>query len=269
VSAAPAHGGAEEVLLSIEAGVATITRNRPQRLNALNDGLVETLAKHLGACREETPGVFVGRGAGRPFASGHHLPDAGAPSGPAPVGEARRGAEALQELTRRIRALPCPVLAAVHGYAIGGGAELALSADLVIVASDAIFQFTETAVGLTITNGSSRTLPLTVGPFLARELVMMGERFDGERAARLGLANRAVAPERLEAETAAVVESLRAKAPLALAAAKRLLDAGPGGDLERAMAAEVAEAAPLELSADAEEAAHAFVEKRDPAFKGR
>src|SRR6185312_3810816 len=166
--------------------------------------------------------------------------------------------EMSQEVTRALRSVPSPVIAVVHGYAIGGGAEIALSCDLLLAAEDAIFQFTESALGLSITNGISRSLPQSVGPLVARELVMLGERFDGRRAFELGLANRAVAGERLEAEAQAMAAALARRAPLSLASLKRLLEDSQDGDLEQAMAAEVQVAAELELSVDAKEGMTAF-----------
>ncbi len=255
-------------LFAREGPVATITLNRPHRLNALNGALLEALVARLRDCGEDGVRVVILRGAGRAFCSGYDLRDAARPGAEGADREARRGAELTQEVTRAVRSLPCPVIAAVHGYAIGGGAEIALSCDLVLAAEDAVFQFTESAVGLSITNGLSRNLPQAVGPLLARELVMLGERFDGRRAAALGLANRAVPADRLEAESEEMAATLARRAPLSLAALKRLLDRSPTLDLEGAMTAEVGEAAALERSADADEGKRAFVEGRQPEFRG-
>lgn len=258
----------EVVLLAREGSVATITLNRPQRLNALNDELLQALASRLRGCGGDGTRVVVLRGAGRAFCSGYDLKDAPRPGAADADREVRRGAELTQEVTRAVRSLPSPVIAAVHGYAIGGGAEIALSCDLVLAAEDAVFQFTESAVGLSITNGLSRNLPQTVGPLVARELVMLGERFDGRRAAALGLANRAVPADRLDAEVEAMATTLTRRAPLSLAALKRLLDRSPSLDLEEAMAAEVEEAATLDRSADADEGKRSFAERRRPEFRG-
>ena len=136
-----------------------------------------------------------------------------------------------QEVTRALRSVPSPVIAVVHGYAIGGGAEIALSCDLLLAAEDAIFQFTESALGLSITNGISRSLPQSVGPLVARELVMLGERFDGRRAFELGLANRAVAGERNSGRGAGDGSGVGpSRAPL-VASLKRLLEDSQDGDL--------------------------------------
>lgn len=263
-----AAGSGELVLLARAGPVATIALNRPHRLNALSDELLEALAGRLRGCAEDGTRVVILRGAGRAFCSGYDLKDALRAGAGGEERGARRGAELSQEVTRAIRALPCPVIAAVHGYAIGGGAEIALSCDLVLAADDAVFQLTESAVGLSITNGLSRNLPLAVGPLVARELAMLGERFDGRRAAALGLANRAVPADRLDAEAAATAATLARRAPHSLAALKRLLDRSPSLDLEGAMAAEVDEVAALERSADAEEGKRAFAEKRPPRFRG-
>ncbi|MBS1877974.1 MAG: enoyl-CoA hydratase/isomerase family protein [Actinobacteria bacterium] len=260
-------GPEDTVLFALDGPVATITLNRPQRLNALDDELLRTLVGRLRGCAGGEARVVILRGAGRSFCSGYDLKEAPRPASE-DLAEARRSAELTQEVTRALRSLPLPVIAVVHGYAIGGGAEIALSCDLLLAAEDAVFGFPESAVGLSVTNGLSRSLPQLVGPMVARELVMVGERFDGRRAAELGLANRAVPGERLEAEAAAMAATLARRAPLSLAALKRLLDRSPGLDLEQALEAEVAEAAALEASADADEGKQAFLERREPRFRG-
>lgn len=259
----------EPVLFERDGGVATITLNRPDRLNALNKGLLDSLIEGISELDDEVR-VVVLRGAGRAFSSGHDLKDAGqAGDGPYRPEDARAAAELMQTVTRELRDCPAPVVAVVHGYAIGGGAEIAFSCDLVIAASGTVFQFTETAVGLTITNGSSLTLPRTVGPFVAKELVMLGERFDADSARAHGLVNRVVDGDELDAEVGRVVEGLLGRAPLALRTAKRLLDASSAEALEAALEAEVEEAVELEMTEDAREATRAFVEGREPNFVGR
>ncbi len=142
-------------------------------------------------------------------------------------------------MTRAIRRFSGPVIAAVHGYAVGAGCEFALGCDLVVAGEDAQFAFPEVSVGLSVTGGVSRLLPLLVGPVRAKELLLLGDRFGAARALELGLVNR-VSPagqhERVAAELAA---RLRAQPTLALALAKQALDRGADCALEEAMAAEV------------------------------
>jgi enoyl-CoA hydratase/carnithine racemase len=250
--------------------VLTMTLNRPQRLNALNAALLDAFDAAFADIDGEVRAVVV-RGAGRAFSSGHDLRAASeqGASVPQTPDEIAAGAERLHEITRRIRSCPAPVISQVHGYAIGGGAEIALSADLVIASQSAVFRFTETAVGLVVTNGFTALLPKAAGPEVAKEIILLGEPFSGEQARGWGLVNRVVADEDLEGEVSAVVALLRAKAPTALRLAKGLLDQGWAGTLEDAMRRETAATIEAALSADAQEAAAAFAERRAPRFVGR
>lgn len=174
--------------------------------------------------------------------------------------------ERLHEITRRIRACPVPVVSRVHGYAIGGGAEIALSADLIVASTSATFRFTETAVGLVVTNGFTAVLPRTAGPVVAKEIIMLGAPFTSDQAVAWGLANRAVPDGELDHAVAEIVASLRTKSPNALRLAKRLLDESWDLTFQEAMARETAASVEAAQSADAKEAAAAFAEGRAPAF---
>lgn len=258
------------VLVARTDDVLTITLNRPERLNALNGELLDAFDLAFGEVDADVRAVVV-RGVGRAFSSGHDLKAASDEGGSAPKtpDEIAAGAERLHEITRRIRACPAPVVSQVHGYAIGGGAEIALSADLVVASRTAVFRFTETAVGLVVTNGFTAVLPRTAGPTVAKEIILLGEPFSGEQAKAWGLVNRVVADEDLEREVGEIVALLRAKSPTALRLAKRLLDQGWEGTLEDAMCRETAATVEAVLSAEAREAAAAFAERRAPRFEGR
>ncbi|WP_007027272.1 enoyl-CoA hydratase/isomerase family protein, partial [Saccharomonospora iraqiensis] len=157
--------------------VAVVRLNRPGRLNAVTPELVDDLIAALrGIATDEGVGAVVLTGAGRAFCSGHDLRQ------PPPEQEPRARLERLQEVTRTLRALPQPVVASVHGYAVGAGAEFALGCDLVLAADDAVFAFPEVGLGLSVTGAASRLLPLLVGPLRAKELVLRGERLDAATA---------------------------------------------------------------------------------------
>lgn len=211
--------------------VARVWLNRPERLNAENAELVEALLDALARAVDERVGAVVLAGRGRAFCAGRDLTAAedGTP-------------ERLQDVTRAVRGASFPVVAAVHGYALGAGCEFALCSDLVIAAEDAVFGFPEVDVGLSVTGGISHVLPLAVGLARAKELVLLGERFGAAQAERLGLVNRVVPGEDLQDEALALAQRLATKPAQALALAKAALDHGAQSTFEEALALEVAHA---------------------------
>ncbi|MCG3751965.1 enoyl-CoA hydratase/isomerase family protein [Amycolatopsis sp. Poz14] len=258
------------VLTSLENDTLTITLNRPQRLNALNPELLDAFDKAFEQLEPTTRAVIL-RGSGRAFSAGHDLKWSAEQADQPPMTEDEMAAttDRLHEITRRIRACPIPVVSRVHGYAIGGGAEIALSADLVVADSSAVFRFTETAVGLVVTNGFTAVMPRTAGPVVAKEIILLGEPFTGEQARTWGLVNRVVAEADLDDEIAAIVRSLKLKSPTALRLAKNLLDQAWEGTTEEIMRRETLASVEASLGPDAKEAAAAFAEGRDPRFAPR
>ena len=216
--------------------VARVYLNRPHRLNAvvpeLTAGLVAALAR---AGEDGARGVGLA-GRGRAFCSGYDLKEELPPE---TVLATRLRVEQIQDVTRAVRRFPGPVIAAVHGYALGAGCEFALGCDLVVAAEDAQFGFPEVSVGLSVTGGISRLLPLLVGPVRAKELLMLGERFGAARALELGLVNQVTVAGQHEQAAAVIAARLRDQPRLALALAKQALDRGADCALEEAMAAEV------------------------------
>jgi 2-(1,2-epoxy-1,2-dihydrophenyl)acetyl-CoA isomerase len=220
----------------LDESVARIYLNRPHRLNAVVPELTAGLVAALGRADDDGARVVVLAGRGRAFCSGHDLKE---PERPETALVTRLRVDEIQDVTRQIRRFPGPVIAAVHGYALGAGCEFALGCDLVVAGEDAQFGFPEVSVGLSVTGGISRLLPLLVGPVLAKELLFLGERFDAARAQAMGLVNR-VAPAG-EHENVAMELALRLRElpSLSLALAKQALDRGADCALEEAMAAEV------------------------------
>ena len=216
--------------------VARIYLNRPHRLNAVVPELTEGLVSALTRAGQEGARVVVLAGRGRAFCSGHDLKE----ELPAETVLATRlRVEAIQDVTRAIRRFPGPVIAAVHGYALGAGCEFALGCDLVVAGADAQFGFPEVSVGLSVTGGISRILPLLVGPVQAKELVLLGERFSAARALELGLVNRVAVAGEHEQAAAELAARLRDQPALSLTLAKQALDRGTESWLEETMAAEV------------------------------
>ncbi|HEY3905788.1 MAG TPA: enoyl-CoA hydratase/isomerase family protein [Streptosporangiaceae bacterium] len=220
----------------LDESVARIYLNRPHRLNAVVPDLTEGLIDGLARAGRDGARVVVLAGRGRAFCSGHDLKE---PIPAESVLETRVRVARIQDVTRAIRRFPGPVIAAVHGYALGAGCEFALGCDLVVAADDTQFGFPEVSVGLSVTGGISRLLPLLVGPVRAKELVLLGERITAARALELGLVNRVTSPGEHEAVAAELAAKLKAQPALALALAKEALDRGVDCALEETMAAEV------------------------------
>ena len=216
--------------------VARVYLNRPHRLNAVVPELTAGLVAALARAGQDGARVVVLAGRGRAFCSGYDLKEQLPPE---TVLAMRLRVEQIQDVTRAIRRFPGPVIAAVHGYALGAGCEFALGCDLVVASEDAQFGFPEVSVGLSVTGGISRLLPLLVGPVRAKELLLLGERFGAARALELGLVNQVAVAGQHEQAAAVIAARLRGQPRLALALAKQALDRGADCALEEAMAAEV------------------------------
>jgi enoyl-CoA hydratase/carnithine racemase len=235
--------------------IARIHLNRPDRLNAVVPALADGLLAALDRAGADGARAIVLAGRGRAFCAGYDLKE---PLPTASVPETRARLERLQEITRRVRAFPGVVIAAVHGYALGAGCEFALTCDLVVADEPAQFGFPEVGVGLSVTGGISALLPRMVGLPRAKELLLLGERIGAQRAASLGLVNR-VAPEG-EHEKVARQIALRiaAQPPVAAELAKRVLDDGAEASVAQALATEVDHAVVTTLSGEADRARAEF-----------
>jgi len=216
--------------------VARVYLNRPHRLNAVVPELTAGLVAALDRAGADGARVVILAGRGRAFCSGHDLKE---PMTREPVLATRRRVDGIQDVTRAIRRFPGPVIAAVHGYALGAGCEFALGCDLVVASEETWFGFPEVSVGLSVTGGISRLLPLLAGPVRAKELLLLGERFDAAAARGMGLINRVCPAGQHESAAADLAGRLADKPQRALALAKQALDRGADATLEEAMAAEV------------------------------
>lgn len=228
-------------------GVALVHLNRPERLNAVVPALTDGLVSALTRAATDGARVVVLAGRGRAFCAGHDLKE------PAPVEtvlETRQRLERIQDVTRLIRRFPGVVVAAVHGYALGAGCEFALACDVVVADEDAQFGFPEVGVGLSVTGGISRLLPQLVGLAKAKELLLLGERVPAPEAAAIGLISRVVPAGEHEKAAADLAERLKARPPLAVSLAKRVLDLGLDGTLDEALATEVDHALLTSLSGE-------------------
>ncbi len=252
------HGVNECVSYSTEGPVAMVWLDRPQRLNAVVPALVDGMLAAFQRAGSEGARAVVLAGRGRAFCAGHDLKE---PAPPEDEAAARQRLERIQDVTRAIRSFPGPVIAAVHGYALGAGAEFALGCDLVVAAQDAKFGFPEVGVGLSVTGGISALLPRTVGSVRAKELLFLGEQLSADDAYRLGLVNRVVPTGTHEQVALDLATRLAAQPPIALALAKSLLDHGTGSTESAAFQREVDAAIATMATDEADSAAQAFREQ--------
>jgi enoyl-CoA hydratase/carnithine racemase len=234
--------------------VATIWLDRPHVLNAVNGELSSALAAALEGLLDHPPRVVLIRGRGRSFCSGFDLKQEDVGDRMRQLGDIER----IQDVTRLIRRLPCPVVAVVHGYALGAGCELALGCDLIVASENATFGFPEVGVGLGITGGVTQLLPNVVGPARAKWLVFLSERFDARCALELGLVNQVVPEQQLDGAAAALAERLAVLPAFAVAVAKRELNEGPNSGTEDLLARESLGAVACQDSSEAAAASREF-----------
>ena len=221
------------VLYEKNQNVAIITLNRPDRLNAINKDLLSGLIEKLEMAKQDKMVVSVIlTGAGRAFCAGEDLKETSAGKSFEDWVEETDG---LQEVQRVILALGKPLIAAVPGYALGGGCEFAMSCDIRIAAESAKFGFPETDVGLTITTAGTKLLAQIVGLGKAKELVFTGDFIDAHEAARIGLVNKVVAAENLSSEAIKMARNIGEKSPLALKLSRIAIDQGLHSSFEQTL----------------------------------
>ncbi|MCC6350506.1 MAG: enoyl-CoA hydratase/isomerase family protein [Candidatus Eisenbacteria bacterium] len=258
----------ETVLLDVARGVAVVTLNRPEKLNAFAGDMRERLIARLDevAGRDDVR-VLVLTGAGRAFCAGgdvEHM--AGLAARGAPFGELEPLLEAGERAVRRLSALPFPVIAALNGVAAGAGANLALACDVRVASAAAKFGETFVKLALHPDWGGTHHLPRLVGVAKALELCWSGDLIAADEALRLGLVQRLWPAESFEREWRAWAASLAAGPQLAVRAAKASLRAAPLRSLEECLAAERIAQSACWGSPDAAEGVRAFVEKRPAVF---
>jgi enoyl-CoA hydratase len=223
----------ETVLYGKDQNVGIITLNRPERLNAINKDLLESLIATLETARQDASVVSVIlTGAGRAFCAGEDLKETSAGKS---FEDWVEETDRLQEVQRVILALGKPLIAAIPGYALGGGCEFAMSCDIRIAAESAQFGFPETDVGLTITTAGTKLLAQIVGLGKAKELVFTGDFIDAHEAASIGLINKVVAAENLLSESIQMARRIGEKSPLALKLSRIAIDQGLHSSFEQTL----------------------------------
>lgn len=255
-----------------DGGVLTLTLDRVDRRNAIDDTMMAGLIDALAAAgTDEAVRAVLVRGAGGDFCSGADIVARNAPAGERPRAGSiqRRLPTQAHRLIPLLLELQLPVVCAVRGWAVGIGAQLGLAADFTVAAADATFWYPFLARGFTPDSGSTWLLPRVVGPALARRLLMLDRTFSGAEAAAWGIAHAAVPDEDVVKTAEDLAARLAAGPTVALGLTKALLAAAPDHDLRRHLAEE---AYAMELSSrspDFREGLKAFAERRSPGFTGR
>jgi enoyl-CoA hydratase len=246
--------------------IATITVNRPDKLNALNDAVMKELGAAIdeAIARDDVGGVLL-TGAGRAFVAGADISEMVDEPALAMKARAERG----QRTFRRFETSPKPTVAAVNGFALGGGCELAMACHIRIASESAKFGQPEVKLGILPGYGGTQRLPRLVGKGRALQLLMTGEMIDAAEAYRIGLVNRVVAGADLMSSARSMLGTIIAQGPLAVALCIDAVDRGLEIPLDDAIALEASYFGMLAASVDKAEGMRAFLEKRAPAFTGR
>ena len=257
----------ENIIFTKEGHIAILKINRPKSLNALNLETVAEVAaclEEIGKDREVRCLIVTGEG-DRAFVAGADI------SAMVSMGtvEGRSFSQAGQAVLQTLEDLPIPVVAAVNGFALGGGTELALACDLIIASDKARFGQPEINLGVIPGFGGTQRLARRIGLPRARELIYSGEMIDAETALRYGLVNRVVPAAELRTQARQMAEKLAAKPPIAIQQAKAAINAGINMDLANGCRYENEAFSLTFATEDKIEGMKAFLEKREAKFKGR
>lgn len=256
----------EFIKVEVEDRLAIVTVNRPEVRNALNSLVVRELAAAFESLSaDDRVGAIVLTGAGdKAFVAGADIKEM--------VGKSGLEMQAFSELGRRLgdamEGCPKPILAAINGYALGGGCEIAMACDVRLASENAKIGQAEINIGIIPGFGGSQRLPRLVGPGWAAQMVLTGEAVDAATAERIGLVNRVVPQDRLLEETKALARKVLEKSPVAVSLAKACLRAAQEMPLSQGLSYETAAFGVAGATQDKVEGMTAFIEKRKPTWKG-
>jgi enoyl-CoA hydratase len=255
----------ENIIFQLEQGIATITFNRPKALNALNQALLAELAQALQAVgADEEIRVLVLTGAGeKAFVAGADITELATFTRCRP-----RVSHGRATTSSGLQGLSIPVIAAVNGFALGGGSEIALACDFIYAADSARFGLPEITLGIIPGFGGTQRLPRLIGANLAKELMFTGRMITAAEALQIGMVNKVVPAASLMEEVLKTAREMAAKGKVSLRAVKQAVNSGLNTDLATGCHIEIEAFALCMASPDAKEGTRAFLEKRKPNFTG-
>jgi len=252
------------ILTETRGRVALISLNRPQALNALNRALLEELRQALQAFNADPAiGAIVITGGARAFAAGADIKEM------ASMSPTEMEANSVSDLFSRLESVGKPVIAAVGGFALGGGCELALLCDIILAAENARFGLPEVIIGVIPGGGGTQRLTRAVGKSLAMEMILGNRQLNAQEAEKYGLVSRVVPVERLLDEALTLAAEIAERSPLTLRIAKQAVRAAFAGSLSDGLDEERRLFHEAFASQDRLEGMSAFIEKRKPEWKGR
>ena len=254
----------ENIRLETDDGVARLVVDRPEVRNALDADTVREIRAALDRIEaDDAVRVLIVTGAGeKVFVAGADVRTL--------LARSTRDVlvAANNRLFRRLEELPVPTIAAVNGFALGGGLELALACDIRVASANAKLGLPETSLGILPGAGGTQRLPRIVGAGIAREMILAGTILDAEEALRVGLVNRVVPPAELDAAVGELADRIKKRAPVALRLAKMALNAAGNAPASVGMELEIAAQSVLNSTRDMKEGMTAFLEKREPDYRG-
>jgi len=256
----------ENIIFDVADGIATITFNRPKALNALNIALLDEFFRALAEISvNEDIRVLILTGTGeKSFVAGADITELATLS----ALQAKVFAQKGQAIISQLQGLTIPVIAAVNGFALGGGSEMALACDFIYASENAMFGLPEITLGIIPGFGGTQRLPRLVGANMAKELIFTGKMVPAAEAKEIGLVNRVFPLASLMEEAKKTAKAIAAKGKVSLRAAKQTINAGLNVDLPTGLAMECDAFALCMTSEDAKEGTTAFLEKRKANFKG-
>ena len=256
----------ENIIFKTDDGIATITFNRPKALNALNDDLLKEFSLALDdISKNEDIRVLILTGAGeKAFVAGADITELSTFNSI----QAKVFSQKGQKTISKLQELAIPVIAAVNGFALGGGSEVALACDFIYASEKAVFGLPEITLGIMPGFGGTQRLPRLIGKNMAKEMIFTGKMIKADEAYRIGLTNKVCAPESLMDEVLKTAKNIASKGKVSLRGAKHAVNTGMNSDLVTGCNIEIDAFALCFASEDAKEGTSAFLEKRKTQFKG-